>query len=70
MAGGTINVDDANDEFLMALYDTTNSQMLLFTVDAEGDGSIDGSDDIAVVSTVGMSFADYQAFDGSNLQFV
>lgn len=70
-----IEVALSGDDFLVALYDSTNSQMVLYVAEANNPGgpvptSINTSSSLDVVATVGMSFADYQAFDADNLLFI
>ena len=55
------------------MYDDALQQMVLFTVDADSTWSgsyITQTDDVDVIGTIGMSYADYLAFDTSNLAFV
>lgn len=74
MGLGFIVVEDPSDDFLMAMYDTTNSQMVLFSAESQFalipfDNVINADSDIDIVGTVSMSFADYQAFGANNLAF-
>jgi hypothetical protein len=73
MGGGSIGVTGGTNEVLAAMYDDTNSQMILFTVDASSGGAvtlISALDDVDVVGLVGMSQADYNLFGVNNLDFV
>ncbi|MCD1645658.1 DUF4214 domain-containing protein [Aurantimonas coralicida] len=77
----------AGEQVLASLYDATNQQMVLFTIenDATGGGAggpndvsplagtqqgFNANDDIDVITTVGMSYADYMAFNGDHISFV
>ena len=70
---GSISVAAGTDDVLASYYDSTNSQMVLFTIDADTAGpanTITQADDIDVIATVGMSAADYAAFGFANLDVV
>lgn len=69
----TVDTDGAVDleDYLVTLYDDTNDQMVMLAVHENGTGNVlDNTSDVDVIGLVSMSYADYQAFDGSNLSFV
>ena len=73
IGNGSIQVAFGTDDVLASMYDDALQQMVLFTVDADSTwfGSyITQTDDVDVIGTIGMSYADYLAFDTSNLAFV
>lgn len=71
---GSISVAAGAADVLASYYDSTNSQMVLFTIDVDshnaGGNVITQDDDIDVIATVGMSAADYAAFGFANLDVV
>ncbi|MBC6718652.1 DUF4214 domain-containing protein [Aurantimonas sp. DM33-3] len=69
---GTIGVAAGTNEVMGVLYDSANQQMMVFTVDASNNSNtlIQAADDIDVVAFVGMSQADFDAFNASNFAFL
>jgi hypothetical protein len=68
IGAGSLTV--ANDADLLAVvYDVTNQQALVFTV-VNFDTTIDAADDAWAITTVGMSQAEYAAWNGEGIVFV
>jgi hypothetical protein len=59
----------ANDDYFFTLYDSTNSRMLIGTVNAAGGGAtttVETADVVSLVGSVSMTAADYASFGAAN----
>jgi hypothetical protein len=75
IGAGNIVTNAGTNSVLWAYYDAGHGQMVLGAVDVPfgGGGSIGNiqpTDHFDVIGTIGMSVADYQAFNATNLHFV
>jgi len=60
----------AGDDLFFSLYDSTNSQMLVGTVDSGADTTIATGDVVSLVATLDMAASDYAAFSNADLQII
>jgi hypothetical protein len=67
---GSIAGTIANADYIVSVYDATNQQVLILEINTDGDTDIDAADEAVLVTTIGMSAADYATFGVANIDFV
>jgi len=70
IGSATLTSATAASDYLFALYDTTNSRMVVGLVDAGGNTVIATADVVVLVGTIAMSAADYASFGANNFSIV
>jgi hypothetical protein len=67
---GSISGAGAGNQYIAALYDATNQQAVIFELQDEGSGTLDAGDEAVLITTIGMSAADFAAFGVSNIDYI